>query len=571
MISASCPTGATGSPNIYIAPQTEKQKGKAGIVSLNKNWKIFQAKKHRLLSVMYPRLCFGLIFAAAALILLGHVGALPLWGSEDRWAMISRHMFRTGELFRPFLGDSVYWDKPLLSYWAILPFAYISGVVNEAVIRLPSVFAALLLLAMTFDLSHRWFDKQTAYWAMVVLATSYGFVFWARNAQVEMLNAFFILLSIWYFIKNKTNNNPTWIYIFGCIMAVGAGFKGLPAYGAPLFAAALLIIYKRQWPQAMNWRHIIGALTLSLTAYIGFQLIICSVAGTWAPLELIWKENVVRFFQPFDHKGPIWTYFVRIFDLAAPWSLLLPGALIYLLPKLRSRESDTNESVIFFIGIFIFFTLSGSRRSYYLLPILPFFAILTGRFMADFINNRLTRIFDLYIKVFGILLSIALAAPIIILFINPEILPYEMSAVGHGLRVTATAIALISPVLAMGILSKKAKVLAGAMMAVWLIYSLAAIPLFSRMPNIRSQVAHVRSLGRPIGFLPRTSDRILFYLDQPCPVFSDQDAAFDWATRSNGVLFVRDSYKNKLPVAKWTSLEQLRKYVVVSPALPMKK
>jgi hypothetical protein len=54
-------------------------------------------------------------------------------------------------------------------------------------------------------------------------------------------------------------------------------------------------------------------------------------------------------------------------------------------------------------------------------------------------------------------------------------------------------------------------------------------------------------------------------------VFSDQDAAFDWATRSNGVLFVRDSYKNKLPVAKWTSLEQLRKYVVVSPALPMKK
>lgn len=556
-----------------IAPQTEKQKGKAGIVPLNKNWKIFQAKNHSFLSVMCPRLCFGLIFAAAALILLGHVGALPLWGSEGRWAMISRHMFRTGELFRPLLGDSVYWDKPLLSYWAILPFTYISGVVNEAVIRLPSVFAALLLLAMTFDLSRRWFDKQTAYWAMVILATSYGFVFWARNAQVEMLNAFFILLSIWYFIKNKTNNNPAWIYTFGCIMAVGAGFKGLPAYGAPLFATALLIIYKRQWPRAVNWRHIVAALTVSLAIYIGFQLIVCYFAGTWAPLELVWKENVVRFFKPFDHKGPIWTYFVRIFDLTAPWSLLLPAALLYLLPKIRTRTSNTSEPIIFFSGIFILFTLSGSRRSYYLLPIIPFVSILIGRFMVDFFNDRLSRPFSLYIKAFGVLLSIIFVAPLVILLIAPGALPNEVTAIGDGIWLIVAALALISPVVSFGLLSGRSKAVAGSMMAVWLVYALAAVPHVSRLPtNIRNQVSHVKSLGRPIGFFPSSSDRVLFYLDQPCRVFTEDNAAFDWAVKNKGVLFVKQGYRNKFSAEKWTAVEKLRKYqAIISATTPEEK
>lgn len=523
------------------------------------------AKIHRLLSGMDPRISFGLILVVALLTLIGNLGMMPLVGSEGRWAMISQHMFHTGELFRPLLGNSVYWDKPLLSYWAILPFAHISGGVNETVIRLPSVIAALLMLALTFDLARRWFEIQTALWSMAILSTSYGFIFWARNAQVEMLNAFFILLAIWYFLKHKAESSPVWIYILSCVMAVGAGFKGLPAYVVPLFSIALLLAFKREWPSAMNWRHSISALTLSMAIYIGFQLMVCYCAGTWAPLELIWKENVIRFFEPFDHKGPIWTYFIRIFDLAAPWSLLLPAALVYLLPTIRRRASNTTELLVLFGGVFIFFTLSGSRRSYYLLPIMPFFSILTGRLMVDFIKNRLVRPLDLYVKVFGILLSIVLATPLVILLTVPGALPDKVTSAGHGLWLIVVAMALISPIVSVGIISRSSKVLAGALMTVWLIYALVAIPLFAQLPNIRSQVAHVKSLDRPVGFFPKTSDRVWFYLNQPCRVFVKQDAAFDWAVKNKGVLFVKHKYKNKLPEDKWNVIEDLTEYLAVMP------
>jgi 4-amino-4-deoxy-L-arabinose transferase-like glycosyltransferase len=528
----------------------------------------FIGKICRLISGMDSRISFGLILVVAALTLVGHLDMMPLWGSEGRWATISRHMFNTGELFEPLLGNSVYWDKPLLSYWATLPFAYINGGVNETVIRLPSVIAALLLLALTFDLARKWFETQTALWSMVILSTSYGFIFWARNAQVEMVNAFFILLAIWYFLKHKAESSPGWLYILGCIMALGAGFKGLPACGVPVFSIALLLTFKREWPPAMNWRHIIGTLILSVTIYIGFQLICCYFSGTWAPLDLVWRENIIRFFMPFDHKGPIWTYFIRIFDLVAPWSLLLPAAMVYLLPKLRTRSSNTTELFVLFGGVFIFFTLSGSRRSYYLLPIMPFFSILTGRFIVDFIKSQLARPFDLYVKVFGFLLSIALAAPLFILLTVPGALPDEVTSVDHGLWLIFVAMALVSPVVSVGIISRSSKALAGSMMAVWLIYALVAVPLFDRMPNIRNQVAHVKSLGRPIGFFPSASDRVWFYLDQPCRVFAEQDAAFDWAVRNEGVLIVKDSHKNKLPAGKWNVVENLKTCLAVIPVTP---
>lgn len=535
-----------------------------------KNRKILPGKIQRLLTGMDPRLSFGLILVVCALILFGHLGTMPLWGSEGRWAMISRYMFRTGELFKPILGNSVYWDKPLLSYWAILPSAYLASGVNETVIRLPSVFASLLLLLLTFDLARNWFERETALWSAVILSTTYGFIFWARNAQVEMLNALFILLAIWYFLKHKADDGPLWIYVLGCIMGVGASFKGLPVYGVPIFCIALFLVFKREWPPAMNRSHFFGALTVSLTVYIGFQLMTCYFAGTWAPLELVWGENVVRFFKPFDHKGPIWTYFIRIFDLAAPWSLLLPAGLFYLLAKPRRCASSTSELLIFFSGVFLFFTLSGSRRSYYLLPIIPFSAILAGRFMADYMKNHLPRPFDLYVKLFGALLSILLAAPLLLLLTVPETLPHELQAVGDDIWLIVAALALVSITTSLGIFSRNSKMVAGSMLAVWMIYALGAVPLFSRLPNIKSQVAHVKSLGRPTGFFPSASDRVLFYLDQPWRVFSDKNAAFKWAMGSKGVLFVKDGYKNKLPAEKWTTVEELRKYVAVSPAIPEK-
>ena len=98
-------------------------------------------------------------------------------------------------------------------------------------------------------------------------------------------------------------------------------------------------------------------------------------------LYLVYRENILRYFQPFDHQGPIYTYFIYL-----P-VYLLPGHYflfqLYFRIKARWKTLSTNMQWIAWtlLVLFLFFSLSGSRRSYYVLPIVPF-AIL---FTADWI------------------------------------------------------------------------------------------------------------------------------------------------------------------------------------------
>jgi 4-amino-4-deoxy-L-arabinose transferase-like glycosyltransferase len=66
----------------------------------------------------------------------------------------------------------------------------------------------------------------------------------------------------------------------------------------------------------------------------------------------------------------------------APWSVFLPAAMVHAhrhsAAKCTSSKSD-RFVLTFFWTVFTFFSWSGSRRSYYILPILPAAAILIAR------------------------------------------------------------------------------------------------------------------------------------------------------------------------------------------------
>src|SRR4030042_823251 len=163
----------------------------------------------RLKGFMSTKFFFYLLLGFAVLILSAHLGLPPLWGSEGRWAVIARSMLRSGDLFSPVLGVGSYWDKPLLSYWQILPISYLSGGVSEFTARFPSVVWAVIMLLLTHDLAKRWLGKQTALLSVGILATSFDFVFYGRDAQVEMANAAMMLLCLWYFLKHKSDHTHT--------------------------------------------------------------------------------------------------------------------------------------------------------------------------------------------------------------------------------------------------------------------------------------------------------------------------------------------------------------------------
>jgi 4-amino-4-deoxy-L-arabinose transferase-like glycosyltransferase len=475
---------------------------------------------------------FFLLLGVTLLMLSFNLGLLPLWGSEGRWAVIARSMLRSGDLFSPALGIHDYWDKPLLSYWQILPLAYIHGEVNEFVARFPSIVWAVVMLLLTYDLAKRWFGETTALMSMGILATSYGFVFWGRNAEVEMTNAATILLCLWYFFKHKSDDRYTWVYVLSIMMALGSNMKGLLVYTVPVFCIVLLSAIKRDWSWIPPLRILVTAGLLSLVVYLSVPAVASIRLATWEPFHMVWRENVLRFFGLHDHQGSFSTYFVKIFYLAAPWSLLLPAAVAHSVQVARRRVSQISEVLILFGAIFLFFNLSGSKRPYYLLPILPFVAILVANLLREFAGGMLGRVIQGVVEGVGILVGFALVAIFGIFLLFPQIFPSGTRTLGAA----SVLLALLGATLITSTVKKYVWGMIGSVTAVWLIYVIGVIPLIAEGPNLKTEVAEVSALGRPCGFLNIDDAKLIFYLDKPHQDFYDEVHALEWATQADGVL-----------------------------------
>jgi len=92
------------------------------------------------------------------------------------------------------------------------------------------------------------------------------------------------------------------------------------------------------------------------------------------------------------HKGPVY-YFIPVILLAFfPWSAFLPQAIYNYFPRLKqkgyieSKDSVILFSVIWFLVIFIFFSISRTKLPGYIAPLAPALAIMVGRLWDGYLN-----------------------------------------------------------------------------------------------------------------------------------------------------------------------------------------
>ena len=88
------------------------------------------------------------------------------------------------------------------------------------------------------------------------------------------------------------------------------------------------LIERNRW--FFNW-YSIAAVAMAALRVLPALRHLARLMGSTKGLDMVYRENVVRFFEPFDHRGPIYLYVYVIFGLMAPWSMLLargagPGA-----------------------------------------------------------------------------------------------------------------------------------------------------------------------------------------------------------------------------------------------------
>lgn len=384
-----------------------------------------------------------LVLVLAALLLFLRLGERALWGPEGRWAEITREMRLTGNYFWPTINGTVYYDKPLLSYWLVAGAASVTGVLDEFAARLPSAIAGWLGVALLMLLTRRLYGLRTAIIASFILATSYSYVFFSRLASADVETVAGVLAALALFVQNERRPSGWWLVAFWLTMAITSLTKGLLGFVLPLLVVGLYSLiaegWRDFWERSLRgssgsrlvwliarlrwffnkWTLLAMAVTLSVY-FLPFAASYKQMESN-AGIYQVLHENVVRFFLPFDHQGPVYLYLYGIFPLMAPWSLFLPAALV----QIHCRPADRRDrfTMAYFWATFLFFTLSGSRRDYYLLPILPGAALLVALLFAtpkEALDRRARKLMHLGFYLLGLLVLILGLAALLPPALRPE-------------------------------------------------------------------------------------------------------------------------------------------------------
>lgn len=334
------------------------------------------------------------LYLAAAILFFTSLGARELWTQEHRWADILTTMFQSRDFLHPYLDGQPYYDKPLLSYWLMAILSYVLGGVNTLALRLPSALAGVLALWSLVQIGTFIKDRSLGLLAGWLFITTYYILFWGRVSSADMLNVAGILFATAWYLAHRESHRFFDYFIFFLTLALTSLCKGLSGAVVPVIAVLVDVILHKNWRSHLRLTLVYALISAMLIYFLPFWASSHFGGSQYAEngLYLVYRENILRYFQPFDHQGPIYTYLIYLPIYLLPWTVFFIPALIALPSRIKHGLKVNQRWLNWtFLLVFLFFTLSGSRRSYYVLPMVPFALLFTADWVLSHSRPRLQR------------------------------------------------------------------------------------------------------------------------------------------------------------------------------------
>jgi 4-amino-4-deoxy-L-arabinose transferase-like glycosyltransferase len=326
----------------------------------------------------------ALCIALAALLYLPGLGRPALWEpDEGRYAEIAREIVESGDWVTPRNNYVRYFEKPPLMYWATAASMRILGP-SEFAVRLPVALFTIGQIAIICALGEAMFGALAGLLSASVFALSPLIFGASRFLTLDPPLAFFVTLALAAFYAAAdtgqfgSRTRRRLIALSAAAMALGAMTKGLVA---PMLSGAIALawlIASRRGRDAVHipWltcAAIFGAITLP-------WFVLAAMRNPGFIHFLLVHEHFERYLASSEHGwGPL--FFVPIVVGGTwPWIVFAPAAV----RRIRDTTAAVHERsallfvMIWFIAVFVFFSIPRSKLGLYVLPGVPPLAILAG-------------------------------------------------------------------------------------------------------------------------------------------------------------------------------------------------
>ena len=346
-----------------------------------------------------------LLFALAVIYGVALFNHGPVPSMEPRFAEAVREMLARGEWLIPIKNGVPYIEYPPLYFWLGL-IGRAAGLPLTTAVRLPGYIGFLLwvwwLARLQKDLFPAWPHWLLSLTAAALPAVLYNFF----TAQSDSLLILGTLIALTGFVRLRTDpmhRGFPWELWLGALLATAA--KGpvglaitLPVMACEIILAALLsfqpVLSDRRglparcawiWHEAWRLAPLRG-LALALLGIVPWYIAAGFTAGWEFVRAVLIYQNFTRFLVGFDHLQPWWFYGQTIWGDLLPLSLLFPFGIYFGIRHIR--EFRWRVLLVWALWTLLFFSVSASKQSKYILPAAPAIALLGLASLALLFNPR---------------------------------------------------------------------------------------------------------------------------------------------------------------------------------------
>ncbi|MFQ3648775.1 MAG: glycosyltransferase family 39 protein [Gemmataceae bacterium] len=305
---------------------------------------------------------------------------------ESRYAQIPYEMLQRGDWVVPTLQSEPYLDKPPLFYWLVMLSYSLLGVGPWQARLVPALCVHATLLAV-YLVGRRSVGERPALLAALLLMVAPGFMVMSRLLILDgllMLLTTLALLCALEAVRGPVLHTGWW-WASGVACGLGVLCKG-PVIG--ILVAAPLALYATR----LSW-HLSGQ-DLSRQAWLQYLLVVLAISGPWYVAlgvrqpeflpTFFWEHNLERFLAPGIHVKGVWFYGPVVFGVLFPATLLAWPLGRFLLSR-DTADARTPELAFHLVAggwCVLFFTLSSCKLPTYILPAMPFLALVFGVFLS---------------------------------------------------------------------------------------------------------------------------------------------------------------------------------------------
>jgi 4-amino-4-deoxy-L-arabinose transferase-like glycosyltransferase len=349
---------------------------------------------------------------------------LGLSGRDSpRVAGIAREMSVTSDYLVPRLNGKEFLEYPPLGYWPIALSLSMSKNPLEILAFLPILLLGTGTVLITFLIGKKMAGERIGLMAGFILSTMPAFVSYHRHFRVDPALLFFIALSLYGFVAGYQSSKKKLLFFSLFHLAMAGAFLSKGIIGAAIpFGTAVMFLIIRKDLTAFRKLFLTPAILFFLLPIFLWIISVWWFEGSDIIKEVI-RQSLWRFLSPSaDHAKPFYYYFTRVFLAPMPWTLLLLVLLWYRWRPTHSREPLPHGTLLGFalvwsLIVFIGLSLASAKRTLYLGPIYPPFALL-GAIGWDRIREKFPRVKSW--EFYGLMVIFLIYVGVYLLIITPS-------------------------------------------------------------------------------------------------------------------------------------------------------